>query len=499
MNTAPVFIHLMMTKLIKIFFTTGAVVLILVACLSGRSSNSSAPMSAVTLTVIDEPGFYIPPDFTGLSFETDAQLPNHRRVKGYFFGSFNKQAVILFQNSAIRNLRIGGSTVDRIHHAAYNRAAIDSTFSFARAVGIKVIYSLPLLNAEPDSVAATALYIWTKYGDLLDSFSIGNEPNCPPYKLVPVGAIHTYDEYFPIWKRLAEAVISAVPEAKFNGPDSGGWQYTEEFARDTQDSAKALFITHHQYPNGQPFLADRKTRIPADIAISRMLSPDMLTGEYTKLHGFTCARIQPYGYRSRMTESNDYLGGIDGASNAMSSALWALDYMHWQAFRGLAGINFHNNQWLKTCTVTMDETTGEYFANPKAHAIRAFDMVTGGWTMPVDIVNPDTVNLTAYAVKGDDYLYVTIVNKEHSYNGQEACQADVTISAKGFTKGRAEAMYLVAPGNDAGAMNGITLGGDSITNFRPWQGGWTPVKKKGGQYRVNVVESSAVVVKIPVK
>jgi len=470
----------------------------MLACTPNHSSDSSAPMSSITLTVTDEPGYHIPTDFTGLSFESDATGPNHRKVNGYFFGSFNKQAIMLFQNAAIRNLRIGGSTVDRFHYAAYNRAAIDSVFSFAKAVGIKVIYSLPLLNADADSVAATALYIWTNYKDYLDSYSIGNEPNCPPYKQIAVGAIHTYEEYFPIWQKLSAAVINVVPEAKFNGPDTGGWQYTMEFARDTKDSTNVLFITHHQYPNGQPFLEDRKTRIPAEIAINRMLSPGMLTGEYTKLHSLTCGRVHPFGYRSRMTESNDYLGGIDGASNAMSSALWALDYMHWQAFRGLAGINFHNNQWLKTCTVTMDES-GEYFANPKAHAIRAFDMVTGGWTTPVDISNPDNVNLTAYAMKCNDFLYMTIVNKEHGYGQELPRQAEVTISAKGLTKGKAEAMYLLAPGNDAGALTGITLGGDSITNHRPWKGIWSPVKKKSdGHYRVNVPESSAVVVKIPV-
>ena len=487
-----------MIKFIKVLISASVIAIIILACSSGWTSNSSAPISSITLTVTDEKGYYIPPDFTGLSFESDATGLNHRGVNGYLFGAFNKQLIMLFQNSGLRNLRIGGSTVDRFHDAANNRAAIDSVFAFAKAVGIKVIYSLPLHNADADASAATAQYIWTNYRDYLDSFSIGNEPNCPPYQEAKVGPIRNYEEYFPIWKNIYDKIITAIPEAKFNGPDTGGWQYTEEFARDTKDYGNILFITHHQYPNGQPFLSDRTTRIPADTAIRRMLSPNMLTGEYTKLHNLTCARVYPYGYRSRMTESNDYLGGIDGASNAMSSALWALDYMHWQAFRGLAGINFHNNQWLKTCTVTMDEQ-GEYLCNPKAHAIRAFDMVTGGWTVPVDISNTDQMNLTAYAVKGDDYLYVTIINKTHGYGQEEPRQADVTISAKGFTKGKAEAMYLLAPGNDAGAITGITLGGDSITNFRPWQGKWRSISNNvDGQYKVNVAESSAVVVKIPV-
>ena len=488
-----------MTKLFKVLFSVSAIAFIISACSTEQSSNSSAPMSSIELTVIDNPGFGIPLDFTGISLESNAIMPNHRRVDGYMFNESNQQLITLFQNSAIRSLRFGGCTVDFIqfHHAAYDRTAIDNVFAFAKAAGIKVIYSLPLHNANVDSVAATAEYIWTNYKDYLNCFSIGNEPNCPPYKEDSICPINTYEDYFPVWQKLSDAIISLVPEAKFIGPDSGGWQYTEEFARDTKESGRVLYITHHQYPNGKPTFENSKTRIPADTAINRMLSPNMLTGEYTKLFNLTCAKVQPYGFRSRMTESNDYLGGIDGASNAMSSVLWALDYMHWQAFRGLAGINFHNNQWLKTCTITLDKS-GEFIANPKAHAIRAFDMVTGGWTVPVDMSNPDQINLTAYAVKGNDYLYVTIVNKEHNYGQEEAHQADVTISANGFTKGKAEAMYLLASGNDAGAMTGITLGGDSITNFRPWQGKWSPVKMKDGQYRVNVAESSAVVVKIPI-
>ena len=486
----------------KVLFFAGMMILsgVFFGCSNPYTPPSTASVSTIELTVADMPGFYVPADFTGISFETDATELNHRNVNGYLFTESNQQLITLFQNTAVRSLRFGGCTVDFYHDKAYDYAAIDNIFAFAKAVGIKIIYSLPLLNADPEPGAATAKYIWTHYKDCLDCFSIGNEPNCPPYQEAPEGALHSYGEYYPVWQKAFEAVLREVPDARFTGPDSGGWQYAEEFTRDTKESGRILFITHHQYPNGKPTLEDGKTRISAEIAIERMLSPGMLTGEYTKLWALTDGIVQPYGFRCRMTESNDYLGGITGASNAMSSALWALDYMNWQAFRGLCGINFHNNQWLTTCTFTMKES-GEYAVNPKAHAIRAFDMITGGWTVPVNIMsNPDQVNLTAYAVKGDDYLYVTIINKEHLYGQEPPRQAAVTISTKGLTKDKAEAMYLLAPGNDAGAVTGITLGGDSITNHHTWEGKWESVKKKGnGQYRVNVVESSAVIVKIPIK
>ncbi|MDR2774687.1 MAG: hypothetical protein LBC19_08100 [Tannerella sp.] len=461
-----------------------------------RKKNSHLSQPAVELTVIDSSGFTIPENFTGISFETDAALPNHRGVQGYLFSSANKQLITLFINSGIRSLRIGGSTVDKYHEAAHNRTAIDSVFSFAKAVGIKVIYSLPLLNADATADAVTAKYIWTYYKDLLDCFSIGNEPNCPPFKEATVGTIKSYEEYLPIWQKFAATVVEAVPDAKFTGPDAGGWNWTEEFALDEKSSGLITSITHHQYPGGRPVIDEENTPMPAMQAIDNMLSPQWLTGEYLMIYSRTGEKVHPYGFRCRMTEANDYLGGIAGASNAMSSALWALDYMHWQAVRGLSGINFHNNQWLKTCTIYMG-SSGEYLANPKAHAIRAFDLVSGGCTKPVEVSNPEDVNLTAYAVKGDRYLYVTVINKEH---GSQARNVQATISAKGFTKGKVEAMFLLAPGNNAGATSGITLGGDSITNNRPWQGKWTALKGKNkGRYDVNVAETSAVIVRIPVR
>jgi hypothetical protein len=466
--------------------------MLIFAGIAAFGQHGSVTPSPVVIEIIDSPGYFIPHNFTGLSFETDAAMPNHRGVNGYFFSSQNMELITLFQNSGIRVLRMGGGNVDFHPEAAYDHAAIDSVFSFARAAGIKVIYSLPLLNADESAGAAAARYIWDHHSACLESFSIGNEANTPPYKEAKTGAIKTYEEFISAWKKFAAAIVKAVPEAKFTGPESGGWNWTEEFARDEKGSGLITLITHHQYPGGRPV----RNNIPftAQEAIDSMLSPKMLTGEYTFIYNHTGPRVAPYGFSCRLTEANDFLGGIAGASNAMASVLWALDYMHWQTARGLVGINFHNNQWLKTCTIYMG-SSGEFLANPKALAIRAFDMMTGGHTAPVSISNPDAVNLTSYAIKGDKFFYVTIINKEH---GAGARSVHAAIPAKGFTRGKASAMFLIAPGNDAGATSGITLGGDSIENNRPWDGRWTTLgKKHNDQYDVNVAAASAVIVRIP--
>ena len=61
-------------------------------------------------------------------------------------------------------------------------------------------------------------------------------------------------------------------------------------------------------------------------------------------------------------------------------------------------------------------------------------------------------------------------------------------------------MYLIAPDNNPGAMTGITLGGDSITNTnKSWRGKWEYLKgKRNDQYDVGVAPTSAAIVRIPV-
>jgi hypothetical protein len=202
----------------------------------------------------------------------------------------------------------------------------------------------------------------------------------------------------------------------------------------------------------------------------------------------------------RMTEADDYLHGVTNASNAFASGLWALDYMHWWAARGCAGVNFHNNQnsgWLRTDTIYMDDSTKEYGINPKAYALKAFDLGSHGRVEPVVIGNADGLNLTAYAVGDTTNLCATIINKEH---GAGARGATVTLAPGGFSWSSAQVMFLTVPNGDAGATNGITLGGAPITNNAPWRGQWTVLNLTANHScRVIVPAASAALVKLSLK
>ena len=111
----------------------------------------------------------------------------------------------------------------------------------------------------------------------------------------------------------------------------------------------------------------------------------------------------------------------------------------------------------------------------------------------MEISHLEGINLTAYAVRGAENLFVTVINKEY---GAKARAADIAIVADGFAP-RAGAIFLTATNGDVAAKTGVTLGGAAIGNDGPWLGQWTPLTPdKRGQISLKLAAASAVVVKI---
>ena len=356
----------------------------------------------------------IPRDFAGLSFEREPLIPGRAGVAGYLFSPANGSLVTLFRNLGLRNLRIGGGTVDQLGPAGTGSdgfTGIDELFGFAAAAGAQVIYTLRLLSPAAQPIgglrsinARVAGYIWRRYGEHVASFAIGNEPDWHAFHThagrrvdpaiyeevsgVPGSA---YPSYLANWRSFASVVAGAAPGAPLCGPDTGaytrltripdpdtGVSWTERFADDEKDAGRIAEVTQHYYVGADP------GKTTARQAIGNMLSPEWVTGTaagtqparttytpYPWLYANNLAPVTGAGLRYRLTEANDYLGGVPGASNAFASALWALDYLHWWAARGAAGVNFHNKQWLRTATVVPDPAApGEgYATTPKGYGI----------------------------------------------------------------------------------------------------------------------------------
>jgi hypothetical protein len=477
-------------------------------------------------------------DFAGLSFERAPLDPGHAGVAGYLFSPANTSLVALFRRLGLGNLRVGGGTVDQVIPAGTGGdgfAGIDNLFGFAAAAGVTVTYTLRMLSpvARPvhslESVnAGVAGYIWGRYRRLVSSFAIGNEPDWHAfhshpghrfdpaiYEEVPGVPGSAYRSYLARWRSLAEAVRAAAPGAPLSGPDTGaytrltyipgpdtGVSWTERFAGDERNSGRIAEITQHHYVGADPGTTTARQ------AIANMLSPEWVTATtpgtqpaataYTPcpwLWAHNLAPVAAAGLRYRMTEANDYLTGVPGASNAFASALWALDYLHWWASHGAAGVNFHNKQWLVTDTIVPDPAVpGGYAATPKGYAIKAFALACAGRVRPAQIHNPAGINVTAYCIGGTAEDHVTIINKTH---GAGATAAAVTIVPPRPGTQAAQVMTLTSgqPGDAAAAS--ATLGGAPITADTPWGGQWQTLPARPGPgISLTVPAATATIVKI---
>ena len=465
-----------------------ALCLICASCLLAGSLFAESPVSLTIDT--ESAGAVIPEDFIGLSFETDALQRDSRGVNGYLFDSANTQLLALFRNLGIRNLRIGGTSVDT-NEQQYIPAKedIDALFRFAKNADTKVIYSLRLLNGDPSQDVDAARYVLDHYRSQLNSFAIGNEPNLYKNKDPEI----TNDvSFYEKWRRFANAITNSLPEARFGGPDTGtgGTDWAAYFAKREAGGGIVTCIFPHYYAGGFP-----KNPTPQKL-VDGMLSPGWDASKYPGYYEKIGAVSLSLGFPYRLTELNCYVAsfpGVAGGNNSFATALFALDCMHWWAEHHCHGVNFHTVLGKYNGTVYRD-ANGDYQVYSIGYGIKAFDLGGHGKVAAVSITNPDQLNLTAYAVSGTSKdLFVTVVNKEHDKDARDAV---VTINTGKFSTGAAEAIFLTAPNRDVYAIDGITLGDAPVPNKGGWQGKWTSLKPGPTSCVVTVPATSAAIIRI---
>lgn len=522
-----------------------------VCCLAAPKVFGANPRTPVVVHVnTTTRRFAIPDNFAGLSFETASVLPDQYGVSGYFFTPRNTQLITLFRNMGVKLIRIGGDTVDGHRRTDCDtpipaKRDIDHLFEFARDAGVKVIYSLRLLNpracSNPNLVSQDvqiARYIWQNYRANLQGFAIGNEPDVRGYhsypghpddpliyEAVPGVPGSAYPSYLSDWRRFASAILKAVPGAKFSGPDtavsrrssftpnpSTGASWTQKFAQDEKGSDILAAATQHYYVWGRPGSTTAQQAI--DDMLSRGWVENSSIGTqpagsgtttftpYPYLYRLNLAPVVSLGVRYRMTEANDCLHGVEGASNSFAAALWALDFMHWWAAHHMASVHFHNNPWIPTDTIVPSPNPcpasgcGNYQVTPKGYGMRAFALGSHGYVEPVAIDNARGINLTAYAVGDARNLYVTIINKTHT-STHDAAAAVVTIHPDGFKAASAAWISLTdgEPGN--ASLMSAKLGGAAIRNDSIWRGKWTPLRVlEDAAVRLTVQSTTAAIVRL---
>jgi hypothetical protein len=373
---------------------------------------------------------------------------------------------------------------------------------------VKVIYGLQLYQGDPAAAAQTVKYIMDRYAPLMDSFAIGQEASAYPTAVEKRLALEqmgtaaenfTYPAYASEWKRFAETIAAVVPDVKFCGPgvhNNAPW--SRQFIADFGQSNHVALITAHLYAGG----AGDKVPTP-EIGREQMLSNRFLQ-TYEKLHdGFASVAVSN-GLPYRLEEANSfYNAGAAGVSDTFAAALWGVDFLHWWAAHGAAGLNFHTGDQVAAgpllrparYAVYLSCTNG-YLTCPLGYGLKAFNLGARGKILPLTLANPQQINLSAYATRDENgTVYVTVINKEY---GVAAKNVNVSLRSMGNGLRGGQVIYLTAPNQDVAAKTGQTLGGAEISCAGEFTGNWQalPPPRAGADCLVEVPAASAAIIKL---
>jgi hypothetical protein len=404
----------------------------------------------------------MPLDFSGLSYES-AQLGHPE-----FFSRNNQSLIALIRRlGASGILRIGGNTEEYTHwsdddaDAAKNHTpaaigpdagtaaktasiltpvAIRNLNDFVDRIGWRVIYGLDLRHGTPENAAAEAKYVAATLGSKLVCFQIGNEPDMNHAD----GAKErwSFDYYYPLWQQFRDAVLKAVPSARFAGPD-----IAKEYSWVTEMAAKHPdidFLSGHYYAEGPP--ADPKMTL--EYLLHR--GNDPASGEIAAVQAATKVMGKPF----RMTEGNScFHGGKPGVSDTVASALWSGDYMLQVAQAGYIGVNLHGggNGLYTPIAGSLEEG---FTARPVYYGMLLAERFAGSTLVntALSAQTPDQ-NVTGFAaVTGHDWK-LALFNK---------APTPVSIRITGLTKTRASAAATLLHGNAIDAKQGVTFGDSSV-------------------------------------
>ncbi len=464
-----------------------------------QTSNHGSENDQIVVNVnTDSPGITIPDGAIGLSYETKQLLPDTNG--NHYFSPDNAALLKMFETLGVKNLRIGGNSVDAASIGIPNEEDIHSFFQFAKAANVKVIYSVRLQNGEPQSAKRIAKIIYENYKELLESFAIGNEPRY----------YEDYELYVSKWTPIRDAIVEVYPDAVFCGPDQN--PDAERLRLLVSDfgypKGKLVQAAQHNYPFGCSYTNFRERDVTklipfdAEQARATMLKDSAYTIYQDILDGMKEA-VNGTPVTFRMTETNSFwYSGLKGASDSYASALWSLDYLHWWTSHGAAGLNFHTGDitggeiTLPCQYASFVSAESGYLARPLAYGMKLFSQGAIGQSLAVDVNAYSASNVVAYAtIDQEKNVYVTIINKEF----QDATDREICIQLDVIIQSEVRKITLNAINNDISAeASEVFLGDAQILSDGTWNGKWevlpdSDVKDK--QITLSIAPSSAVVLK----
>lgn len=454
------------------------------AALCGRNAFAeTAP--AVSIRLVIDPshlGNPIPPDFTGLSYES-AQLSQPE-----FFSPDNTELIGFVRRlGASGVLRIGGNTSEYCHWTPngtaenpatrndeeanvipqalgavgpdkghrppppkkITRQAVQNLRGFIDATGWKLIYGLNMGTESAETAADEAAFVMRTIGDKLIAFQLCNEPDLF-YRNGLRKADYNYAQFAQEWQHFCEVIRKRVPDAPFAGPDTAfNNEWLVPFAK--QFKNEIAFLSQHYYAEGPPE--------DPSMTIGRLLKPNLrLKAEFEGMAQTKAESNLPF----RLAETNScYQGGKAGVSDTFASALWGGDLMYQLAAAGGVGINFHGGGygWYTPIAGTVRDG---FTARPIYYGMLLFAECGPGHLLETRVENQDAAPLvTAYAVGGPDRSVKAVVFNKHDDRA-----ARVTVDGAGRASG-AHALRLVAPRCDD--KQDVTLGSNPVGASGVWK------------------------------
>lgn len=437
---------------------------------AARAFAQNAATGTLTLTVdAKKTGVTVPVDFTGLSYES-AQLGHPD-----FFSADNKALIAIFRQLGEHGvLRIGGNTGEYTTWSADDAdaeknhtplamgpdagtaaktasiitpRAIRNLKDFVDACGWHVIYGLNLWHGTPENAAAEAKYVAATLGDKLICFQIGNEPDMdhdPGSK-----ERWTFEHYYPLWEKHRDAVLAAVPNAKFAGPDiAKEYDWLPKMAA---RKPELVFLSGHYYAEGPP----ANPKMTLEFLLKR--GQDPASGEIEIVHEATKMLGRPF----RMTEGNScFHGGKPLVSDTLASALWGGDYWLQIAQAGYIGVNFHGGGNGLYTPIAGSLQDG-FKARPVCYGMLMGQKFAGS-TFVGTVLSQQTAdqNVTAFAARKGAKQQLAVFNK---------AAEPVTLKVNGLGHAKdAKVWWLKGPAIDA--HDGVTFGGSELNGrdeYRP--------------------------------
>ncbi|HMD89810.1 MAG TPA: glycosyl hydrolase family 79 C-terminal domain-containing protein [Anaerolineaceae bacterium] len=450
-----------------------------------QTATAQPPQELVVVNVSPhQPGYRIPANFLGLSYEAGMLAQDDFDTRSTTF-------IHLLRDLGQGVLRFGGDSVENTYWDNYNQpspnpiartirpADLDRLFAFAKQVNWGIILGVNLGDYLPQMAADEAWYALNKARGQIVAIEIGNEPDSFALNgLRPkTWGVQDFRSEFDAY---VIAIHEADPDAPIAGPaTSESPLWFSQFLNG--DSTHLALATHHIYPlNASASVLPTSHRYAS---ISQLLSADTSARINTEVEALAgAAAVQHFPLRIGETNSASH-GGKDGVSNVFASALWGSDYLFMLATHGVAGANFHGDSECTGYTAICLAAGQHFHAQPLYYGMLFFHLAAeNGQLVPATIQT--SVNVTAYAVMGDDKsLRVALINKTEDQ--------DVTVQVNaGQAYQSASILSLTAP--SLAAQDGITFGGSAVAA----DGSWTPTaiatispSEKG--YQVSLPAASA--------